>query len=113
MGDEKRVECFLFYQFFENVLRHFEIRQLRENFHAKIFRSLPPFFARDFEPIRARRHGRVRSTVRVTFPSASRCSIRRGELPLVPGRGEARPSRTSATRQIISSTRSAIFPKSA
>ena len=54
MGDEKRVECFLFHQFFENVLRHFEIGQLRENFHAKIFRPLPPFFARDFKPIRAR-----------------------------------------------------------
>src|SRR5207247_9084046 len=45
MCDEKRIESFLFHQFFENVLRYFVISQLWENFHVQVFRPLPPLFA--------------------------------------------------------------------
>src|SRR5207302_723208 len=52
MRDEKRIDCLLFDEFFEDMLCNFEIGELRQNFHAEFARSaLASLFAGKLEPI--------------------------------------------------------------
>src|SRR2546423_14755204 len=52
MRYEKRIEGLFFNKLFENMLRYLEIRQLGQNFHAKVGGcAAAPLIARQFEPI--------------------------------------------------------------
>ena len=139
MRHEKRIESFLFDQFFENLLGHLVIRHARIDLDPEFGAAFTAFFARVIEPFRIDLANKIAITRTSPRPSqvdrARHISFRISMLDSE-GRASARPTsdpvclafrrrrslrrlfsalfaRVSARWQIISSTRSAIFSKSA